>query len=570
MDKGVWVLKEKKPDFEPIKDEPTYFNYHVSVSGNSVKGGWSWKDDPVKPECSGEVWGTSSWEEIPSVLQPGIGQNTTLKADVGGSQSCAYRHVSSRTALYVNDGKQGSEASVGYATSDPKPAPVSVKVPWEAPWGKIGDMLTITVVAQVPGAVSNHYYYNYIYTYEAPGSQSKQYTSAMETEPVEQQKPQQEYVPQTNKKPMAYIERIEGEGDVKIDGLVVRSSENRVPVFEGNTIRTGPSTQVVLLFKTGASARMQENTQFNLKKEEFVKGDETAIYGSLWKGIVSFFVPKGASAEKKFEVETNLALTSIKGTIFNITETQESTTVYVVDGTVSVMSKNTGDEALVSAGERIKVTDLGLTKPGRFDPASEKAKWDSFISETESAGTEMSARESETRLSGMEEEANRLAQDGHKLLVKGNEYYEDGSLDEANQSWENANKAFDDAIKIDPLNASHWNGKGSALLNIGRIEEAEEALDKATQLDPRNAMYWNHKGFALHWMGLCDEAAEAYDKAILLDPRRAFIYWSNKAGAFMLCGKYNDAAEASKRSGDHDLDEMIRLYGSEMGFEKLS
>ena len=55
MDKGVWVLKEKKPDFQPTKDEPLYFNNHVSVSGNTVNGGWSWKDDPVKPECSGKV-----------------------------------------------------------------------------------------------------------------------------------------------------------------------------------------------------------------------------------------------------------------------------------------------------------------------------------------------------------------------------------------------------------------------------------------------------------------------------------------------------------------------------------
>ena len=422
MDKGVWVLKEKKPDFEPAKDEPTYFNNHVSVTGNTVNGGWSWKDDPVKPECSGEVWGTSSWEEIPSVIQPGVGQNTTLNAEVGGSQSCAYRHVSARTELAINDQNLNQiYANTGYATSDPKPAPVSVKVPWEAPWGKIGDTLTITVIAQVPGAVSNHFYFNYIYTYDALGSQPKQYTSMTEPEPVEQQNVQQEFksalpapdevsdgtqsLPQDIKdikepsleeriqNSPGLIERIEGKGDVKVDsfgikpGEVEAKSRKMVRVFYGQTIHTGPGTEVLFLFQTGAVVRIKENTDFTLEKEVFVKANEVEIYTRLLKGILNFYVPKGASAEKKFEVETNLALTSIKGTIFNITETQESTTVYVVDGTVSVKSKNTDDEASVSAGERIKVTDLGLTKPGRFDPTSENASWEKLISETEGVST---------------------------------------------------------------------------------------------------------------------------------------------------------------------------------------
>jgi Flp pilus assembly protein TadD len=69
---------------------------------------------------------------------------------------------------------------------------------------------------------------------------------------------------------------------------------------------------------------------------------------------------------------------------------------------------------------------------------------------------------------------------------------------------ENANTSFDDAIKIDPLNASYWNGKGSALLNMGIFEKQEEAawaFDKAIQLDPGNARYWNHKGLALEAIG---------------------------------------------------------------------
>ena len=582
MDKGVWVLKEKKPDFKPAEDEPLYFNNHVSVSGNTVNGGWSWKDDPVKPECSGKVWGTCSWEELPSVIQPGVGQNTTLTADVGGSQSCAYRHVSARTELAINDQNLNEiYARTSYATGDPKPAPVSVKVPWEAPWGKIGDTFTVTVIAQVPGAVSNRFYYNYIYTYEAPGSQPKQYTSTAEPEPVEQQNGPQEFksalpapdeisdgtqsLPQDIKdikepsleeriqNSPGLIERIEGKGDVKVDGFAIKpgavedKSRKMVRVFYGQTIHTGPGTEVILLFKTGATGIIKENSDFTLKKEEFMKGNEVEIYTSLLKGTLNFYVPKGASEEKKFEVETNLAIVGIKGTIFNITETQESTTLYVVDGTVSVKSKNTGEEALVSAGERIKVTDLGLTKPGRFDPTSEKASWKKLISETEGVNTETDGSKSETYASGKVEGAMSYGQSGYYLLKKGYEYYENGSIDEAKNCWGDANEAFDKAIESDQSNASYWNGKGCALIDIGGIEKQKEAardFGVATALDPENAIYWDHKGWALSSVGEPDEALKAYDKAIELDPQNAYIYWANKYDALMLVDRRDDAAKA--------------------------
>lgn len=294
MDKGVWVLKEKKPDFSPIKDEPTYFNYHVSVSGSSVKGGWSWKDDPVKPECSGEVWGTSSWEEIPSVIQPGVGQNTTLSAEVGGSQSCAYRHVSSRTALYVNDGKQGSEASVGYATSDPRPAPVSVKVPWEAPWGKIGDTLTITVVAQVPGAISNHHYYNYIYTYEAPGSQSKQYNSPIQQKQTDPKKP--------SLVPSSYAEKcgpcggsdsgvrfsdLSGEVDLRPDCKVNawKTAEIKTIPCVDDHVRTGEDSSAILSFADMTTFVMKPETEIILDVAPQRDAKVKLVSGNIWEKV---------------------------------------------------------------------------------------------------------------------------------------------------------------------------------------------------------------------------------------------------------------------------------------------
>jgi tetratricopeptide (TPR) repeat protein len=161
------------------------------------------------------------------------------------------------------------------------------------------------------------------------------------------------------------------------------------------------------------------------------------------------------------------------------------------------------------------------------------------------------------------------------LLAKGNEYFNNGSMDEANKYWESANKAFDDAIKIDPLNASYWNGKGSALLNMGGFEKQEEAawaFDKAVQLDLQNARYWNHKGLALETVGGCDEAIEAHNKAIELDPDKALYTGTIKAVLSFCAADTMIRREVSRQSLSRGLvlEEMISLYGPEMGMGKLS
>ncbi|MCJ7442937.1 MAG: hypothetical protein MUO26_00135 [Methanotrichaceae archaeon] len=52
-DKGVWVLTDKKPDVEAEKDwdNGAYYNNHVSFSGSTVEGGYSWKDGDDPNDC---------------------------------------------------------------------------------------------------------------------------------------------------------------------------------------------------------------------------------------------------------------------------------------------------------------------------------------------------------------------------------------------------------------------------------------------------------------------------------------------------------------------------------------
>ena len=66
-----------------------------------------------------------------------------------------------------------------------------------------------------------------------------------------------------------------------------------------------------------------------------------------------------------------------------------------------------------------------------------------------------------------------------------------------------------------------WNNKGIALYSQGKYNEAIKAYDEAIKLDPKYAMAWNNKGLALNSQGKYNEAIKAYDEAIKLDPKYA-------------------------------------------------
>ena len=75
-------------------------------------------------------------------------------------------------------------------------------------------------------------------------------------------------------------------------------------------------------------------------------------------------------------------------------------------------------------------------------------------------------------------------------------------------------KACDKAIEVNPQNSNAWNNKGFALDHLNKPDEAIKAYEKAIEVNPQNSNAWNNKGFALSSLGKYDEAIEAFDKAI--------------------------------------------------------
>ena len=104
--------------------------------------------------------------------------------------------------------------------------------------------------------------------------------------------------------------------------------------------------------------------------------------------------------------------------------------------------------------------------------------------------------------------------DANTWYKKGTSFVKQGKYDEAI-------KAFDKVIGIDPTSVEALIGKAIAFFALGKYDETIQACDKAIKLNPQDANAWNNKGAALTAQTKYDEAVQAYDKAILLNPQDA-------------------------------------------------
>ncbi len=55
-----------------------------------------------------------------------------------------------------------------------------------------------------------------------------------------------------------------------------------------------------------------------------------------------------------------------------------------------------------------------------------------------------------------------------------------------------------------------WSNKGLALKAQGKYDEAIKAYDKAIEINPQLALAWSGKGFVLGQQGKYDKAIEAF------------------------------------------------------------
>ncbi|MDD4448253.1 MAG: tetratricopeptide repeat protein, partial [Methanothrix sp.] len=90
-----------------------------------------------------------------------------------------------------------------------------------------------------------------------------------------------------------------------------------------------------------------------------------------------------------------------------------------------------------------------------------------------------------------------------------------------NGSYEEAVKAYNCAIELEPNNATFYtaivpnlNTLAFTTNNQSKRNESMKAIDKTLQIDPRNPLAWERKGEVLSQMEQYNESVDAYDRAI--------------------------------------------------------
>lgn len=103
------------------------------------------------------------------------------------------------------------------------------------------------------------------------------------------------------------------------------------------------------------------------------------------------------------------------------------------------------------------------------------------------------------------------------------------------------------AVRLDPANPDPYVNLGAALASLGRLEEAIAALTQAVALKPDNVEARNNLGLALTLTGRHEEAIGILAEAVRLEPdyERA---WYNLGHASLLAGRNLEAIAALKRA----------------------
>jgi tetratricopeptide (TPR) repeat protein len=115
------------------------------------------------------------------------------------------------------------------------------------------------------------------------------------------------------------------------------------------------------------------------------------------------------------------------------------------------------------------------------------------------------------------------------------------------QEYENAARAFHDALREVPDDGKAWSYYGICLAHLSRGAEAEAALARAIALTPANEEAWFHLGVARSLREEWGEAAMAYRRAVALEPGD-MVAWHRLGVALAESGDEPGAAVAFERA----------------------
>jgi hypothetical protein len=132
----------------------------------------------------------------------------------------------------------------------------------------------------------------------------------------------------------------------------------------GTHIRTGENSSAILSFGDASTFTLKPESEIVLSsgvRETGLKVILKMTAGNLWANI------KKMAKDGSLEVEMSQAVAGIKGTTFIVEETGSSSTLKVIEGTVTFTSNVDGKSETVNTGQQVTGTPAGLSPVSAFD-----------------------------------------------------------------------------------------------------------------------------------------------------------------------------------------------------------
>ena len=133
-----------------------------------------------------------------------------------------------------------------------------------------------------------------------------------------------------------------------------------------------------------------------------------------------------------------------------------------------------------------------------------------------------------------------------------NKHYKKGVSLMADERMEDAARAFEDALRIDPGHVDSLLKLGYTRFHMNDLSSAMESYNKVHDIDVTNAEAWNLKGLIFYRQKNYDKALECVEKAIDSNPTDG-MSWYNKACYHSLLNHIQESIEALKRSIEIDV-----------------
>lgn len=171
---------------------------------------------------------------------------------------------------------------------------------------------------------------------------------------------------------MARVEKITGRvrviaRDAGGDGAAVA---NRMPVYVGQTLRTGGESGIGLRLENGVSLRVDEHSELNLIDEHSAKLRTGRVY------VDTGAAEAGKAPAPRFELLTARGTVRHVGTQYMVRIGSARLAVSVRRGAVQLLSVGDGASALVvSGGQELSVTDRGAPEVAPTETHGDEWRW---------------------------------------------------------------------------------------------------------------------------------------------------------------------------------------------------